>query len=46
MEVHETGMYKYIFMQPHVIYPGKLQSWELPTLVKYKHIDMLSCGNN
>lgn len=44
MDVHEMGMYKYILMQTHVYVLAKCSLGELPALVKYKHIDMLSCA--
>ena len=42
MDVHEMGMYKYILMQTHVYVLANCNLGELPALVKYKHIDMLS----
>ena len=46
MDVHEMGMYKYILMHTHVYVLPNCNLGELPTLVKYKHIDMLSCAND
>ena len=46
MDVHEMGMYKYILTHTHVYVLANCNLGELPTLVQYKHIDMLSCAND